>query len=112
MDQMRINVDGSAWSKHPMSFILEPSQASDQELLTGVCNSIFQMVKGEVEFTGTEKPCTLHRANVWREIDFSFDDDGKLIGDVYVCCRDYGGRIAPSIPQIEAFVKRKLKLPA
>jgi len=107
----RINLDGSPWGWLDMSFKLEPQQLEDQTQLSSVCDSIFRLTKGEIEFSATERPCPLHQEDVWRELFFDFDSDGVLTARVFVCCQKFSNPSAHSMPQLEAFIKRKLKLP-
>jgi len=109
---MRVNVDGSLWAKFAMSFDLDLSLAADETELPNLCDEIVKLAKGEIEFAGSERPCVLHQSSVWRELEFRLKEDNRLEADVYVCCREFGGTIASSMPQIEAFIKKKLKISA
>jgi hypothetical protein len=105
-----INLDGSPWGKLSMSFKPNPEHMVDQEPFDALCDSIQALTQGEIEFTATQKPCFVHREGVWRDLEFLLEPDGTLIANVYVCCRQYAPVIAPSMPQLESFIKRKLKL--
>ena len=106
----RVNPDGSAWDSFAMNFQLEPWQVSDQVELGRLCEAILLHTKGEVEFIATNVPCVVHRQKVWRDIAFAPNPSGVLTVVVYYCCRLNRMSLAPSIPPLEAYIKKKLKL--
>jgi hypothetical protein len=110
MDEKRFNTDGSAWEKLTMSFQLDSSQIADPHRLNVLSDAIYKLVQGEIEFTASERPCVLHRTHVWRDASFNIDEENRMNVDVYLCCANFSKDMAPSMPKIEAFIKRKLQL--
>jgi hypothetical protein len=111
MDEMRVNVDGSPWKKFSMSFSPSVDQLSNEGQLDDLQQAIYRMAKGDIEYSGIERPCIVHHRNVWRDAKFLTEANGTLTAELYVCCKEFGEEIGPSVPKIEAFIKRKLKLP-